>query len=382
MTIMSTNLEPKKPRRVAIIGAAGYWGSYYTKAYAAHPECDLYAIADTAKDRREVFAERYNIPFVFDSTRELLCESPPDICTISLPVSESCKAVLECAEAGVPVITCEKPIAASLEKADKMIDRCRELDASLSCGTALWEYPLIVDTAEWIAEGNIGGLERGYLPDGLSPQVSGNGCVMLVALGRIAGSEAAWVEGWTDPAEAAVTDEDCNAYGRIGFENGMICDVPSATQAANARRRCIGVSGPLGRVWITRQSPIFLNGKGEDQYPIIPPFWDKLRSEKTDTFARAVPSFVDLFDRRRAQQGGEGRGPRREYIEADCSAHTYRQALEIAVGLKLSARDNHGRIELPLIDRSQILNPVPYRRFGGDVTGWDVIGLREPKLRD
>ena len=372
---MTDDTRPERTYKTAVVGAAGYWGSYYTKAFASHPACNLYAIADTAKDRRRMFAERYDIPSVFDTTEDMLRSGPPDICTISLPVSESYKAVLACAEAGVPVITCEKPIAESLAKADHMIERCRELGSSLSCGTAMWEFPLITQTAGWIAEGGIGDLERAYLPDGLSPQVSGNGCVILVALLKIAGSEVAWVEGWTDPADAALTDEDCNAYGRIGFENGVVCDVPSAAAAAALRRGCMGVSGSLGRVWISRHGPVFLCGNGEEQYPVFPPFWGDLKAEKADQFLRIVSSFVALLERRGTQRGGQ-------YVVADCDAHGYRQALEIAIALKLSARDGHKRVELPLVDRSTILNPVPYRMLGGDVTGWDAIGLREPALRD
>jgi hypothetical protein len=380
---MTDNTRPERTYKTAVVGAAGYWGSYYTKAYAAHPACDLYAIADTAVDRRRLFAERYDIPSVYDTTEDLLKNDPPDICTISLPVSESYKAVLACAEAGVPVITCEKPIAESLAKADWMIERCRELGASLSCGTAIWEFPLITQTAEWIAEGNIGDLKCAHLPDGLSPQVSGNGCVILVALLKIVGSEVAWVEGWTDPANSALTDEDCNAYGRIGFENGIVCDVPSMTVAARERRGCMGVSGEHGRVWISRQGPVFLRGKGEDQYPVFPPFWGELKAEKADQFLRIVGSFVALSEKRGAQRGAQRSGKcGGQYVVADCDAHGYRQALEIAIALKLSARDGHKQVGLPLTDRSNFLNPVPYRMLGGDVTGWDAIGLREPVLRD
>ena len=64
--------------------------------------------------------------------------------------------------------------------------------------------------------------------------------------------------------------------------------------------------------------------------------------------------------------------------EAQCSGHDYRQALEIAIVLKLSAAQGHRRVYLPLRDRSQRIFPRPYRLYGGDVVGWESVGLKEP----
>ena len=60
------------------------------------------------------------------------------------------------------------------------------------------------------------------------------------------------------------------------------------------------------------------------------------------------------------------------------SGHGYRQALEIAIALKLSAQRNHRRISLPLEDRSLRLFPHPYRLLGGDVAGWKSRGYEGP----
>jgi len=372
--------------RVAVVGAAGYWGRKYAKAYAEHPSCDLYAIADTAKDRRGDFAEWYGVSEVYDTVEALLEDGIPDICTISLPVSASYHAVLACAAAGVPVITCEKPIAESLAKADEMVDRCMERGVSFSCGTALWEYPLIANVAAWVRDGNIGSPERGYLPDGLSLHVSGNGCVLLVALGLLAGSEAAWIEGWTDPPASAFLDDDCSAYGRIGFQNGAVCEVPPTIEWGN-RTGCIGIEGPLGQAWITRSGPVLQRGSGDDRHQVFPPFTAGLPDEKTGMFHRVADAFFDLDERRggprSSTRGDAARGASSDgHLGPECLGHRYRQALEIAVALKLSARNNHRRVELPLADRNHILNPVPYRMWGGDVTGWDAVGLEKPEARD
>ena len=53
------------------------------------------------------------------------------------------------------------------------------------------------------------------------------------------------------------------------------------------------------------------------------------------------------------------------------TGHDYRQALEIAIALTLSAHNNHQRVDLPLADRTLKLYPSPYRLHGGDVIGWE-----------
>ena len=362
---MNTNNNDAKsgerPYRVAVIGGAGSWGRRYTDGYAMHPECELFALVDTARERRDAFAAHYDVPQVYDSVTELLEREVPDICTVSLPVSASHDAVIACAEAGVKVITCEKPIAESLEKADEMVRCCEERGVPLFCGSALWEFPFLEEVTQWVREGNIGKLTGAAIPGGLQAQVSGNGCVPLYAFLHLIGTDIEWVEGWTDPPEAAAGEEDCNAYGRLGFAGGLVCEVPSQADAPSPHD-CVSLTGSEGKVIVSRRGTICLKGAGNDAYPVFPPFMEGAGTN--GRFAGIIGAYI-----RRYELGGE----------ADCSGRGYRQALEIAIALKLSARDGHACIELPLQDRSHVLNPIPYRMWGGDVTGWEVINQRVPK---
>ena len=68
----------------------------------------------------------------------------------------------------------------------------------------------------------------------------------------------------------------------------------------------------------------------------------------------------------------------REGRPAPSSGHDFRQVLEVAAAMKLSARAGHRRVTLPLTDRSARVVPMPYRWHGGDVTGWEVINRPAP----
>ena len=118
-----------KKYRVAVVGGAGTWGRFYLRAYANHPDCEIVALVDRARDRRDAFAERYEVETVFDTVDELFAVEVPDIVSIILPVGHNPETVIACAEAGVKAVSCEKPIAVELSQADEMVRVCRERTA-------------------------------------------------------------------------------------------------------------------------------------------------------------------------------------------------------------------------------------------------------------
>ena len=181
-----------KKYRVAVIGGAGTWGRKYLRAYANHPACEIVALVDRAEDRRQTFADRYNIGTVFDTLEDLLDREIPDIVSAILPTSHNPGVVIACAEAGVKVVSCEKPIAVELSQADEMVRICRERGTVFSCGSVYSGVPHLLETVDWIKAGNIGKLTAAAVPSGLPREVSGGGCVQLTLLQLLTGMEVEW----------------------------------------------------------------------------------------------------------------------------------------------------------------------------------------------
>ena len=349
----------KRKYRVAVVGGCGAWGRSYLKAYHEHPDTKIVALVDNARERRQPFVERYEIENVFDTVEYLLKEDLPDIVSVIVPTGINPDIVIACAEAGVKVVSCEKPIAIELSKADEMIRICRERGTSLGAGTAYWEIPYLLDVAQWVQEGNIGELTKASMPGGIPREVSGAGCVQFTFMRVMTGMEVVWVEGYTNPPEAADTDEDSEAYGRIGLSGGIVCELIKTT-AGYSPPCSLSVTGTNGKVWLVYDKPILIKGTGNEEMPQYPEFF---QDELPDAFISVIERLMRAFD-----AGGE----------AQCSGHDYRQALEIAIALKLSARQGHKRIILPLEDRSVRVRPNRYREFGGDKIGWNFIGMSEP----
>jgi len=353
--------------RAAVVGGAGTWGRHYLAAYADHPSCELVALVDRARDRRQVFADHFGIRATYDTVEDLLRREVPDIVSIVLPVAYSGPAVIACAEAGVKAISCEKPIAASLHQADEMVRVCRERGAALGCSTVYWEAPCLVECAQWIQEGHIGQLTAAAIPRGLPNEMSGGGCLQLAELRLLTGMEVEWVEGWTLPPppghpwpdDVQEEERDCPGYGRLGLSGGITCEIPEPRPSAQVPCR-VSVVGEEGQVWAGHPRPVLVVGRGATSTPVYPRF---LRVDGETHFRPAVDRLV------RALETGE---------EALCSGHDFRQVLEVAIALNLSAQQGHRRVSLPLEDRSLRIMPQPYRWKGGDEAGWASGGYKGP----
>ena len=357
--------------RTAIVGGAGMWGRYYLKAMVDNPRCQIVGFVDRNAERRREFAEHYGIApeCEFDDLADLFARQVPQAVAAILPVQHTVDTVLACVEAGVKAVTVEKPIAAQLAQADAAVDACRAAGVALGCGTAYWEVPFLQETAAWVAEGRIGALTGAAIPGGLPREVSGAGCVQLTMLRLLSGMEVEWVEGWVQPPEpgwvlpdgAEEHELDCPAYGRLGLSGGIVCEIPPPV-AENEVPCRVAVTGTDGQVWAQGPESVFIKGSGAASTPVRPEF---LRQERPGrTMGAVVERLMEAVETGAA--------------EVACSGHDYRQALEIALALKLSAREGNRRVHLPLEDRSGRIFPHPYRLVGGDVAGYESIGYEGP----
>lgn len=109
--------------RAGIIGC-GFIGvrapDSHLKAYRACPEIELVGLAD-AHPIPNLYE---NVPFFLDY-KQMIWETKPDIVSICTPLGTHCQIVCDIASF-VKAIYCEKPIALTLEGADKMIEVCHK----------------------------------------------------------------------------------------------------------------------------------------------------------------------------------------------------------------------------------------------------------------
>ena len=148
--------------RAGVIGCGV--GSSHAYAYQQHPDVDLVAICDV---NPAIFQKVYSSAGVekgsvreYTDYKELLRAEKLDLVSVATPDQYHAGPVTEAAAAGVAGILCEKPIASSLEDADRMIEACARYGAKLQIDHTRNFDAAYVEVRNRVRAGEIGQLTR------------------------------------------------------------------------------------------------------------------------------------------------------------------------------------------------------------------------------
>lgn len=112
-----------KPLRFAVIGT-GFWATYQIPAWKELDGVELIAVCNRTRSRAEEIAQKFGVPKVYDTVKELLENEALDFVDIITDVDTHARFSIMAAEKGVDVI-CQKPMAPSLDEARWMVQECR-----------------------------------------------------------------------------------------------------------------------------------------------------------------------------------------------------------------------------------------------------------------
>ena len=120
------------------------------------PDVDLVAGAERDPKRLKVFKERYGIDAGYGCAEELLRKEQVDV--VAIATNTKGRADLTClaVECGVKAIAIEKPMAHTLEEADRMVQTCADADVPLCCGAIPVNHPSYGFAKELIERGEVG----------------------------------------------------------------------------------------------------------------------------------------------------------------------------------------------------------------------------------
>jgi len=342
--------------RAGIIGG-GRKGTQHARAFALNPETEVAAVADTDPENRALFCRRFGVPGYADY-REMLAGEQLDIAAPILPVRSNPEVVLGCAAAGVRAILCEKPLAVSLEEADRMVDTCRERGVIFAAGDLDCNLPAYRKAWEVIRSGELGEVRSIDFRGGGGTEISGGGCQILSLMRMFAGfSEVAWVIGWM--ADDPFSDHDQGAAGYVRFVNGVEAFIHREPDA-RGRGFEVACAGGLFRT-DNFFAEIYRAGNDTDV-----PAWDNLRKME------GILPEGSVYGRRSSdydEQGWKWPGDRNiatvqalvdaldDGADPVGSGDNGRRVLEIAIALRESHRCGHAPVPLPLRDRSLRLIP-------------------------
>ncbi len=118
--------------KIGMIGSGGIARHHCTRL-AKIDAAQIVACADLSEENRAKLADDFNVDKTFEDYRDMLALDEVEAVYVCLPTFLHCDAVVAAAQAGKQVF-CEKPMAMSLDDAQKMIDVCADKGVKLMLG--------------------------------------------------------------------------------------------------------------------------------------------------------------------------------------------------------------------------------------------------------
>ena len=358
--------------KVGLIGA-GRAGVPRARAFDKHPLCEIVAITDTDQANLDLACKRFGVPGYSDWD-DMLNNHDLDIGMAVLPVRPNPDAVVALAKSGVKSIFCEKPLAGTLNDADRMVEETASRGIPLICGVVNSSHPDMQTAYKLVADGEIGRVLRINLYD-TGNQMGTHGYNLTR---RLAGRPAVdHVIGWVSGDPMSETEDEHAegepGYGHLGgiyqFTNGVRVST-SYDEYENYRHwKGLEVMGTHGVIWLENTSGRdlrFFKAKSNS----APTSWADL--EEVKGLFGPPASRERGFDEDGWRDPGEVMmGIVREMVDnletgAQLGATTgedMRYALEIAVAIRESARNGSAPVRFPLTDRSLAMYPQKTRWF-------------------
>ena len=351
---MTTNARYK----VGIVGC-GRQGTQHARGFNLLPDTSVVAIADPDPDNLALAMRRFSARG-YSTAEEMYANEQLDIVDCVLPVQFNPDMVVLAAEtSGAKGIVSEKPIAASLVDADRMVAACEangipwqggNVDRSIS---QLWEARALIEAGE-IGE---------VLSINLYEMTMQGGCQGLSVAHMFAqDADIDWVTGWTNGDPFGESDDEyLGIGGYVRYANGVECFIHARTGAM----RGLIVTGTKGVYVTDKRHHRFYHKSDTSDADLL----SNLQYDDSKTFKPFRPHAAGGYDDEGWLYPGDRLVDSMQSIvdaitlgiEPRTSGQVQHKSFEATVAMRESARQGHAPIKLPLPDRSLTLKPQIWR---------------------
>lgn len=154
--IIGTGATPEDP------DSDGFAMAYrHARGYQRLDDCEIVACADIVRSNAQQFADRFDVPGVYEEYDRMLEEAEPDIVSVTVPPDVHAEIVIGCAQYGeLTAIHCEKPMATTWAACKQMGRACDRADVQLTINHQRRTGPIYRRAKELLAAGRIGELRR------------------------------------------------------------------------------------------------------------------------------------------------------------------------------------------------------------------------------
>jgi len=235
--------DKNKRLGVALLGLGKYATDQLAPALQETTGCYLAGIVTGSPHKATAWKEKYDLPpqniYSYDNFDNIRSNPDIDIVYVVTPNALHADFVIRAAKAGKHVI-CEKPMAVSVEEADRMIDACMGAGVSLSVGYRLHFEPYNRQMMKLAATHKYGYVQKIVAKDGVSDmdgwrlnkQLAGGGALMdlgiycLQAANYISNKQPIAVTAEQPPATnpAKFHEVEESVYFRLEYPGGFTAE--------------------------------------------------------------------------------------------------------------------------------------------------------------
>ncbi|MCE2393004.1 Gfo/Idh/MocA family oxidoreductase [Candidatus Poribacteria bacterium] len=299
----------------------------YAEALSDRPEITLVAAAERDHHRLAVFGERYGVEALYADAKEMLRQEKPDIVAISTNTKGRADLTCCAVESGAKGIVTEKPMACTLEEADRMVKACANAGVPLCCGAISTSHPSFRTAKDLVTNGAIGEV--------LSIEAeSDKNLSQHQNWSYFVDSNPAWVIGLGDLPKRKSGSNEFRGQGMMVTDTGLVVHFRKGAPAV----RITGTTGELFHPehysdWTLFQEIETPTGRYKIEMP-----WP---GAKMQVGGGSINGLADVMD---CLAG--------ELDEPKNSGRRVAVALEVEIAIKLSSAQGGQQIDLPLGDRS------------------------------
>jgi len=296
-----------KTIRIGVIGV-GHLGFHHARVYSTLEGVELAGVVDSNPDRAMKVSLEFGAP-LFTATEELLAKGV-DAVSIVVPTSAHRAVALQCIEAGVDVLV-EKPIAATIEEAEAIVEAARKHNRIVQVGHIERFNGAVVALMEAVKNPRFIECHR------LSPYPNRGDDVSVVLdlmihdleiLLALVGAEVVQVDAIGVPVFSKFEDI---ANARMRFANGCVANVTASRVSMEKMRKIrIFASDAYVSTDYSAQEVIIYRKKPGEMAPNVTPMEmidiEPLDVHKEEPLKRELESFVGCVrERKRPLVSGE-----------------------------------------------------------------------------
>ncbi|MEZ4707091.1 MAG: Gfo/Idh/MocA family oxidoreductase [Caldilineaceae bacterium] len=326
--------------RVGIIGCGRPWRSegatgfgmshVHALGYIESPDAEIVALSDIVEENAKAFQELRGGDRIYTDYHEMLATANLDIVSISTWPHLHAQMVVDCAEAGVRAVHCEKPMATTYGDCKRMVEACKAHGTQLTFNHQRRFLPVFRKAKALIDEGAIGEIQR---VEGNCPDLFDWGThwfdMMFMYNNE---TPAEWVIGQVDMRNHRVVfgvTLEGQGLSHFKFQNGVHGLLTTGGGSQHRMlNRIIGAEGMI-EVGLSDEEPLRMWGKGQSQ-------WHKVEVEGGIHGMDAVQlGVIDLVDALKNDR------------EPELSGDKAFRATEIIYATYESSR-RRARVDLPL----------------------------------